>query len=65
MVTHSAGISNIIATSATTMYFFIELVSTLKATNCLFERSYEKQNITLVVIIVIKLVAFQTHIVIV
>ena len=30
--------------------FFVELMSTLKALKCHFERSYDKQNMTLVVI---------------
>ena len=37
-------------TSVTTMRFFVEIMSTLKAIKSSFERSNDKQNITLVVI---------------
>ena len=49
VLTLSAGISNVMKTSVTTA-FFVEKMSTLKAIKSHFERSYDKQNITRVVI---------------
>ena len=51
VLTLSAETNYVMTTSVTTMHFFIEIMSTLKAINCPFERSYDKQNITLVVVI--------------
>ena len=50
VLTLSAGTSNVMATSVTPMHFFVEILSTLKAIKSSFKRSYDKQNITLVVI---------------
>ena len=50
VLTLSAGTSNVMTTFVTTMLFFVEIMSTLKAIISSFERSYDKQNITLVVI---------------
>ena len=50
VLTLSAGTSNVMTTSVTTMYFFVEIMPTLKAIISSFEMSYDKQNITLVVI---------------
>ena len=47
VLTLSAGTSNVMTTSVTTMHFSL---STLKAIKSSLERSYDKQNITLVVI---------------
>ena len=49
-ITLSAGTSNVMTTSVTTNAFFVEIISTLKAIKSSFERSYDKQDITLVVI---------------
>ena len=50
VLTLSAGKSNVMTTSVTTMYFSLKKMFTLKAIKGHFERSYDKQNITLVVI---------------
>ena len=49
-LTLSVGTSNVMTTSVTTMHFSLKKMSTLKAIKSHFERSYDKQNITLVVI---------------
>ena len=50
-LTLSAGTSNVMTTSVTTMHFSLKKkLSTLKAIKSHFERSYDKQNIRLVVI---------------
>ena len=49
-ITLSAGTSNVMTTSVTTIHFSLKLLSTLKAIKRSFERSFDKQNITLVVI---------------
>ena len=46
VLTLSAGTSDVMKT----MHFFIEIMSTLKAIKSSFERSYDKQDITLVAI---------------
>ena len=50
VLTLSARTSNVMMTSVTTKHFFFEILSTLKAIENSFERSYDKQNITLMVI---------------
>ena len=49
-ITLSAGTSNVMMTSVTTMLFFVEIMSTLKAIKSSINRSYDTQDITLVVI---------------
>ena len=46
-ITFSAGTSNVMTTSVIAMLFSVA-ISTLKARKKTFERSYDKQNITLV-----------------
>ena len=50
VLTLSAGTSNVIDDVCDNNAFFVERMSTLKAIKSHFERSYDKQNITLVVI---------------
>ena len=50
VLTLSAGTSNVMMKSVTTMHFSLKKMSNLKAIKSHFERSYDKQNITLMVI---------------
>ena len=49
VITLSAGTSNVMTTSVTTIHFLLKQ-STLKVIKSSFEKSDDKQNITLVVI---------------
>ena len=50
VLTLSAGTSNVMNNVRDNNAFFVEILSTLKAIKSPFERSYDKQNIILVVI---------------